>query len=308
MTNKELLSNFEKLVTDERRITKAVLEHIAEIESRKAYLDLGYEGMYAYLTKGLGYSEGAAYRRLQSARVLRSKPEIAIKIESGSLNLMQLTEVAKICRNSGKEISSDILNKLESKSKSATEQILAEAFNLKPQIATNTKTQKDHSVRLEITFSKEQFEELLKAKSLLSHICPDGTWPEIFTELAKRHTKKFEQRSTKALSATEKNPPTTPPVRRQRAVNKLARPYLNIHLKRQIISRSNGLCEHLDPRSGRRCNSSYQPQIDHIHPISKGGENHIHNLQLLCASHNRAKGSSTKTLDILHPKRESRSQ
>jgi hypothetical protein len=85
----ELLSRMEKLARTERKITHLILEHIAEIETRRLYAELGYDGMYSYLIQALGYSEGSAYRRLQSARLLRSVPEIAEKIENGKWNLSQ---------------------------------------------------------------------------------------------------------------------------------------------------------------------------------------------------------------------------
>lgn len=112
---------------------------------------MGYDGMYSYLTKGLGFSDGAAYRRLQSARLLKQLPEVAKKVEDGALNLSQLTQVQKCL----KEVS-----------------------------------QKDHSVHLEITLSAEQFAELETAKSLLSHICVDGKWPDIIATLAEKYNKK----------------------------------------------------------------------------------------------------------------------
>ena len=315
MTNKELIHNFEKLVQEERRITRAVLEHIAEIEFRKAYLDLGYEGMYSYLTKGLGYSEGSAYRRLQAARVYRVEPKVAEKLESGALNLMQLTEVAKLSglgpagkfkksskpEKASKAISPELLAKLESKSKSETEMILAKEFDVTPKTITKTTAQKDRSVRLEITLSEEQFKELEKAKSLLSHICPDGAWVDVITELARQYTRKYtapdtktnktqshsEESRVKNSKVNENSVGKTPPVKRHSV-----RPSIPISVRRLIFRRSQGTCEHIDPDTGRRCESRYQPQFDHIFAFSKGGGHEVHNLQLLCGHHNRAKGSS----------------
>ena len=47
-----------------------------------------------YLIKELKYSEGAARRRLQSARLLKDIPEIAQKILDGSLSLTNLQKAA----------------------------------------------------------------------------------------------------------------------------------------------------------------------------------------------------------------------
>lgn len=40
-----------KLVRTERKVTHLVVIHIAEIEARKLYADLGFDGMYSYLTQ-----------------------------------------------------------------------------------------------------------------------------------------------------------------------------------------------------------------------------------------------------------------
>lgn len=317
MTNKELIQNFETLVREERRVTRQVLAQIAEIESRRAYLDLGYDGMYAYLTRGLGYSEGAAYRRLQAARVLRAVPVVAEKFVAGSVNLTQLAEVAKASRQAKQIPTAELFTKLESQSKAASEQIIAQEFAIVPQTEVRRRTQSDHSVRLELTFTAEQFAELEKARSLLSHICPNGNWPDVFAELALQYTKRFKPREKRSPAAarrsaapakskdqkvpciqfaalmfgnktteqpTEANWAPAPLVERRRSIQ--------VTRRRLIFSRADGRCEHKDPHTGKRCESRYQPQVDHINPVSRGGSNEPENLQLLCAIHNRAKGAS----------------
>ncbi|MBX3018322.1 MAG: HNH endonuclease [Bdellovibrionaceae bacterium] len=285
MTNAELIRNFEKLVQVERRVTRKLLEHIAEIESCRAYLDLGYDGMYAYLTKGLGYSEGAAYRRLQAARVLKVAPSVAEKVEAGTLNLTQLAEVAKVSRQTKLKPTAELFAKLETRSKAATEQIVAQAFDVSPRSEVHKRTQRDHSVRLEITFSAEQFAAVEKARGLLSHICPEGAWPEVFVELARRYSEKFEARESqraKPTASVEAKAAWVPLAGRRRSIPASQR--------RLIFLRAGGCCEHVDLASGRRCGSAYQPQVDHIQPVARGGTNDPANLQLLCGSHNRAKG------------------
>lgn len=90
ISNEEILSRLDRLAKSERKITHLVLWHILEVESRKLYLKLNYDSLYRYLTQHLGYSESAAYDRMQAARLLKKAPGIAEKIEDGSLNLTQL--------------------------------------------------------------------------------------------------------------------------------------------------------------------------------------------------------------------------
>lgn len=64
--------------------------------------------------------------------------------------------------------------------------------------------------------------------------------------------------------------------------------------RREISSRYNDLFMAIGRRDGfccTECEAVTDLQIDHIHPISKGGTNDLDNLQLLCAPCNARKGN-----------------
>ena len=179
-----------------------ILLHIAEMEKRQIYAELGYDGMYSYLVRKLGYSEGSAYRRLHSARLLNQVPELAVKIEEGSLNLTQLAQVQKCLKDQVqkqkktshppfqiREKALEVLNKLEHKNSFETQRTLAKELGFEVKLHDKAIPQKDDSVRLEVTLTADQYSALIFAKDLLSHVCPDGNWGEVISELAERYTK-----------------------------------------------------------------------------------------------------------------------
>ncbi len=233
-SNQDLIARTLKLSHTERKITHLILQHLIEIENRKLFAELGYNSMFIFLTQHLSYSESAAYRRLQAARLLKQIPEVAHKLENGSLNLTQLTEVQKCLHQELKnnrsrqkqyidfEKSSDVkdsasiistkttnkiattantlnrisiekarqtLEKIQGQNNIQTRQALSINYDQSIQAHTKIIPQKDQSIRLEITLTKEQFAELQTAKDLLSHICPNGQWAEIITTLAKKFNK-----------------------------------------------------------------------------------------------------------------------
>ncbi len=143
ISDNELIVRLKKLTQTERKITHLVLLHIAEIEDRMIFAELGYDGMFSYLVKEFGYSQGSAYRRLHSARLLRKVPAIAEKLESGSLNLTQLSQVQKAIReeiSENKELKKlgndyvqakalEVLKKIENQNSFETQKTLAIEFN-----------------------------------------------------------------------------------------------------------------------------------------------------------------------------------
>ncbi|WP_413291281.1 HNH endonuclease [Bdellovibrio sp. HCB337] len=313
ISNQELLLRLEKLSKTERKITHLVLWNINEIESRKLYADLGFGSMYEYLTKHLGYGESSAYRRIQSARLLKQIPHLAEKIEEGSLNLTQLTQVQK-CLKEEKKMGApidlpktlEILEKIENKSSLETQKVLAIEFNQPIHMHEVAKPQRDNSTRLEITFTGEQMKTLTEAKELLSHTLPESSWAEVITFLAKKQIEKVKGKYDRAVSDLKntsnrkgnitlqvesvqtRNPKSASrgSISTQGFFIKQKREHIRLTTKRELHQRANGCCEYQDPVSGTKCDSRYQLQVDHCIPLARGGTHDLENLRLLCRTHN----------------------
>jgi len=292
ISNNELLIRLEKLAKTERKITHLILWHINETESRKLYAELGFGSMYEYLTKHLGYGESSAYRRIQSARLLKQIPHLAEKLEDGSLNLTQLTQVQR-CLKEEKKLgvsmsfskTAEILEKIENMSNHETQKILAVEFNQPIQVHEVVKAQRDQSVRLEITFTVEQVKVLQEARDLLSHSLPEASWAEVITMLAKKQIEKMKGRSKKSEeTVSEKN--EGPSCTTQSFFSKQSRKYITRSVRRELLQRANHCCEYIDLLSGKKCGNRYQLQVDHRVPLACGGGHDRENLRILCRTHN----------------------
>jgi 5-methylcytosine-specific restriction endonuclease McrA len=55
---------------------------------------------------------------------------------------------------------------------------------------------------------------------------------------------------------------------------------------RAVLQKHEGECSYRDPKTGVKCTSRYQIQIDHIRPRALGGTHAPENLRLLCRQHN----------------------
>ena len=302
LTNDMLLDRAERLCQSERKITHMILWHINEIEYRGLFAEKGFSSMFKFLTKHLGYGEGAAWERLHASRLLRKIPLLQEKIESGSLNLTQMANVQK-CLNkearAGNELSVSatvqVLEQIEELNGFDTQKVLAVEFNLPVQQHEVLKPQRDESVRLELTLTKDQMDRLCQVKDLLSHNLHDSTWADVIDCLAAKYIQKSQgkvkatdivqinsdESSVEAIPAIDKD--ITPCFS---ATEKSKRKSIKITSRRELLRKAKQCCEFVDAQSGKRCSGSYQLQIDHKIPLALGGSNHLSNLRVLCRTHN----------------------
>ncbi len=178
ISNDDLLFRTENLVQTERKIMHLVLTHIFEIMNRRLYADLGFDSMYTMMIKKYGYSETSALRRIDAAKLLMSVPEVADRLKAGTLNLSQAVQLQKCLESEAKKggvvsesKTQEILESLKNCNGFETRKVLAQEFDMPIKIQEIVRPQKDESVRLEITFTKEQFEELKQAKKFRISYC-----------------------------------------------------------------------------------------------------------------------------------------
>jgi len=127
------------------------------MEIRKLYLDLGYSSLFTLCTVGLGYSGGAAYRRIQAARCLEKNPEILDKIRSGALSLCAVSELARVETDKR----SDLIVASEGKTKKEVQEIVAQVI---PPYSSPRAKPKVESVKVHAVVVPPLFEEKREAE------------------------------------------------------------------------------------------------------------------------------------------------
>ena len=110
LSNEKLLQDIKSLMGTERETTLAILYHLIEVESRGIYRDEGYASLFDFCTRGLGYSGGSAWRRIEGAHALREKPELAELLLSGEVTLCSMATAAKALSENTAKVS-DIVGK-----------------------------------------------------------------------------------------------------------------------------------------------------------------------------------------------------
>ncbi len=199
-SNSELLDGIRRLVTEERQITRHILERIHEVDIRELYLDQGYNSLLDWLTRDLGYSHSAAYRRVQAARQLGAVPEIASKIDSGALNLTTLSALQTAVHKEEKrtqtplsvEQRSHLLDRIVAKSASQARQAIAEEF---PEQAVNRDRvgASNDQIRLTTYFSRLEHDDLQKARAI-THPSPGSVpWSSVIVSWARNIVRNDER-------------------------------------------------------------------------------------------------------------------
>jgi len=154
LTDTQLLLDIKNLVSEERKLTHKIIEHLEEIEARKLYSDLKCTSLYDYCMKVLGYSADEAYRRISAMRFTKRNPEIKAQVSAGKLTLSTLNILDSVQKKTPTLDIGRIAKEVEGKSKREVEALV----NLPA----------PEHVALNLKLSQAAYEKFQKAKGLLS--------------------------------------------------------------------------------------------------------------------------------------------
>ena len=298
LSDEALLIKTRELVAEERSVTLEILRHLREVERRRLYAGRSYPSLFEYATRELGYSEGAAQRRISSMRLLKELPELEPKIESGALSLSVVAQAQSFFRQEPKSIEEKrvVLLALEGRSRREAERELASRA-LEPARLAPDRFRSISSELVQIQFMaspklREQFEEL---KALLAHAEPGLTLEGAVSKAFELLLNKLRPKAPKISPppAAEAVVPAGVGTRStaERAPTSAGRTPTatgrtpTAETKRRVWHRDGGRCtfEYL----GRRCGSRHALEYDHIQPWARGGATTAENLRLRCRTHNQ---------------------
>ncbi len=117
-------------------------------------------------------------------------------------------------------------------------------------------------------------EELETLKTLLSHKIPDGDLGAVVREAIRCGIDKHGNRKGATAPTHERHSEAEPGGSRIPAA-----------VRREVWKRDGGRCAWKGD-DGRRCDSRWQLEVDHVRPLRLGGTLSIGNLRLLCRAHN----------------------
>lgn len=234
----------------------SVLFHLKEIEKRKLFSEKKFTSMFDYCVRELGYSEGAAQRRLTASRIIIEIPEIAQKIESGSLSLTNISQVNRFFKTTREK--KEAFKKVEGLSKKDCEKKLFEMTGRKIESPDTKKRVSENQTQVAYVLKDETIKLIEKAQSLSGKQEMDKLLQFAMNLVIEKVEKtKFKQ--------TER-PKSPPPA----AADKR---YVQAYVKREAYRRDQKCV---------KCGSIHNLQYDHRRPYALGGKSEIDNIRMLC--------------------------
>ena len=133
-----LLRNTNTLIVEERGTVAMVLAHLAEIDARKLYAPLGCSSMFVYCVQKLRFSEDAAYKRIQAARIARKFPMLFTELAEGRLHLTAVCLLAPYLTEANVE---ELVRAAAHRRKSEVEDLLALCFQPGRSVGAGSQTE-----------------------------------------------------------------------------------------------------------------------------------------------------------------------
>ncbi len=320
LDSRALARRLGELAGDERQVQVEFLLHLDEFDRRRAWLGLGYGSLWTYCLEALHLREGAAGRRIAAMKVLRRFPGLADSLRDGRLCLSTLAMLGPVFTD---ENASELVARAAYRTAAEVDHLVA---SLRPRQApregirklgepaapspvedpadtrdrereplpsqgkapplaleeasrpAETRAVSESHWSLRVTVDCAFREDLETLRTLLGHKLPRGDLAAVVLHEAIRC----------GIEKHGKRKGVVKPARKVGSKASLPKDPAKIsaELRRRVWERDGGRCSWTSPE-GRRCNSRWQVEVDHVDPVARGGTaTTLDRLRLLCKSHN----------------------
>ena len=252
----KIVEQLKVLVARERELNVEILRKLREVEDSLIFARLGYTSMHEFCVRELGYSDGAAARRVQAMRLVRVNPAVETKLASGEINLGTAAELQRTFASAEKK-----------NIELPREEMIAAVAGLSSREAEKVIHKQAVASGLKDPEDDEFLEGIKQLFAHYSHAHPGMNREKLLRVLVKE--------KVQSLGRTRRG-------KEQNSENR--RP--NTALRREIFARDENQCTFMSP-GGRRCSATHFLELDHLVPVARGGLTKASNLRLRCRTHNQ---------------------
>ncbi|HET7539113.1 MAG TPA: HNH endonuclease domain-containing protein [Polyangiaceae bacterium] len=125
LSDEQLLAGLASVVKRRNQVTAEFLAHLAELDERRLYLDLGFASLFEYCVQALRLCESTAGRYIAAARVCRAHPQVFAWVASGELHASALSSLKKHLTS---ENAPELFERCRKRSARQVEELLAARF------------------------------------------------------------------------------------------------------------------------------------------------------------------------------------
>src|SRR5687767_11519775 len=214
LSSHALTARIGELLVTERETIVELLFHLAEVERRRLYVELGYSSMYAYCRDRLKLAKAAAFRRSTAARLITQYPLVAEYLRDGRLSLTTLCLLKDVLRDGDHRLVFCCvpaqIDLLASPSTTSAPQNVAGQMSSGPELdrvnhgaavaaaeqlaRARIEPVSSELRRMHVTVSREFIEDLEKVRALLSHSMAGAKLEEILHACIKKTIEVCEKR------------------------------------------------------------------------------------------------------------------
>jgi hypothetical protein len=319
-----LVAELKRCARDERNATALLVAHLAEFDVRRLHLGAGCSSLFRYCRDVLGFSEDAAYIRVEAARACRLFPPILERLADGSLTV---TTVRLLARHLTAQNHRELIAVASRRGKREVEELIARRFPKPDTPSSVRKVPERHPGPLEPMPIPVAAESRAAAEPVGSSFALEptalilGVAPPVQRSPVKPlATDRYEFRFTasgatrdklrlaqdllrqvvpsgdlaevvdRALSALieQLSRKKLSIVRRPRAKARAAAAgarHVPAPVRRAVWIRDKGRCA-FTAADGHRCRERALLEYHHVRPYAVGGEATVANIQLRCRAHN----------------------
>ena len=297
LSNDQLVKRIKELRGEEKKVLALLLEYLHELDQRKLYCELGYPSLFAFCVEALGYSEGAAYRRIAAARAITVCPELLGQVESGNLSLCNAAEISRVVTEQNKaellaigsgkshrELKGALVpyqKEVSAPRRTETVRVRKVAIVATPIFKQESSATRSYSVTLELNQGEmallEEAQKVLSARKLKDTVL--------------RAARQVVARDKKLVSLRDRRAAKSLPTSKVKASSdkyQSTNPsrYIPADVMHAVEKRDGNRCTYHAP-DGKRCCEARNLELDHIEPFALGGKSTVKNLRQVCRAHNQ---------------------
>jgi len=328
-----LVTETKALIKRESELQANILKNLQIIYDKKIHIEMGYSSLFIFCREELELSESSAYRKCQTVKMAQIVQDLPQKIKKGEISEQKIVQVARFIQQekrlaqhsvSKKEVKKLIHGVAKQNSRHEVEKYLANRSQVihKP-VQDKKRIVAGGNTHIQFQMDEECAELHHQVRQLRTHHRGSGTGGgEDLNQLLKAVFKDYLKRNHPAHKGQSRNQIIIQPSlfkkempgkksqvqlpRESRKNSIKSSRYIAKKTKQAVIKRDGWGCSFLDPRTKKRCNSTFRIQFEHINPHSMGGKNTSDNLTLLCQAHNLYKAQKlcllgSKTLKSTKP-------